>query len=345
MNDGIQDLPQAGIFARIFENMESSSSSDSLNVSNTLFHFNERPIYAARDSLGNPHLLISVSDADEVLSTVIAKGLRTGLKHFDPTEQDLPSTFFDLFCVVAESDGVFGAICNDFCTSIDQKNSEKVDLRAVLDAVIAKWLSILQMISEDSPSPNQISGLIGELWMLESAVASFGPNAIQFWFGPERSRHDFETQGLAVEVKTSTILTKKRIQIHGIGQLDVAMDTKLRVVLYQVERSAGSDSVSKVCGRLISAGVDPQVLNAKLNQFGENLTTSTEPWTRRFEIKPIATSVFEVDADFPKLQKQDLVEMLQSRIGNVSYSLDLDGIACQESLGNNIDTTAGILFR
>lgn len=340
MNELIQ--PNAGLFSTVLSDLEPSANELVLNTRGTFFKHQGQEVFAGRDHLGRPHLLVPVSDLGILDSEhQPAKGLKIKLTSFKTGNQE--QFFLDILCLDSNADDIFGAICNEYCQSISDNGGDSI-LLGKFEVTIEKWREILKALVEREPSDNEICGLIGELWLLEAATLKIGVNAIDNWFGPDQARHDFEFPTRSIEVKTSRSTANKKITVHGVTQLDSKPGHYIDLVLFQTERTPSGDSVKVVLDRLIKLGVSDSKLNSKLSKFGENLAENAPGWTTTYKISAVATSVFPVDGEFPILKLSQLNEVQKNRISGIAYDLRLDGLKCRVMAGLKLEELGEILF-
>jgi hypothetical protein len=336
-------LPSAGIFSAVLAGLAPSATPGSMSTGPTLFTFGGHEIVAGRDHSGRPHLLIPLSALalDEPLDQ-IAKGLFVKRESFVIGSGD-PSYYLDVECLVDDSDDVFGAICNDFCQRIDGGTGDET-LVTTLTSTVEKWREILKNLSEREPAENEINGVIGELLLLEAVAHKFGATSIEYWFGPDNTRHDFELPSQSVEVKTSKSLASKKIRVHGLKQFDVKPGDSLSLVLFQIERMPSGDSILTICERLEAVGVSRSRLEASLAKFGPNLISDAPKWVKSLQIRVVQTSIFKVTDSFPSLKATQLGADQLARLSSFDYELRLDGMPSEELAGFNKEVISDRLF-
>ena len=325
------ELPAAGIFSSIFSDLPRSENQGEIRTRPTLFTVGNREIFAARDFSGRPHLLVPVSGESAIESqNDITQAISASVVRF-PNSHGTEEMFLDIVCKEFGADEVFGAICNEYCQAfIEERGYSPQELMASLEQVIQKWQSILKALKTEQPPLSVQIGLFGELLFLKQCVLKFGPGAVDGWFGPQNSRHDFEFSFGAFEVKTSRVLAEKRMTVHGLAQFDVSSDSNLQLLLIQVEFATNGVSIADIIEALLALGVSADKLNLKLSNFHEFFAIEVPSWSRTLKLKPFKASVFRVLPDFPTLRASDFGEEQLSRISKIEYSMKLDGLPCIE---------------
>lgn len=333
----------AGLFSTVLGDLEPSPDSGSLNTRGTFFQHNGQEVFAGRDSRGFPHLLVPIqAKAISVDSYQPSTGLKVVISSFNISGVD--KHYVDITCLRADADDIFGAMCNDYCQKISE-NVETADLLTTFDSTIEKWREILKAIVEKEPSENEITGLIGELLVLESAIKEFGPSAIDFWFGQDRTRHDFEFPGVTVEVKTSKSTASKKIRVHGLSQFEVTPGQQIKLVLFQAERSPQGESVAGIIARVITLGISPEKIQEKVLRFGETLVTSAPKWAKDYKLSIAASSIYAIGDQFPTLSKGQLTSEQATRLSGFEYDLNLNGLTCTQQSGLALTAISDELFK
>lgn len=272
---------------------------------------------------GSQYSLLVPAASDVVAgSTPLPKGIVLKLDDFNFGEQmkgrfvslEVDQSVFSL--------EVFAPICDDIISTIvDQANPYEHAI-----ATLLKWSNFLR-IAENAVSRNRVVGLMGELLVLEVLLGSAGPGiALDGWTGPDSRRHDFEARHAAIEVKSSSVLSKKTATIHGLGQLATAEGTDLHLALFRFEWAAKAFCVADIRDRIVSKLDDTPWLVKfieKLEQGGFDAGFFDS--TRDLQAKLVDVTMYEVKADFPKLTPAQISTLgfEPSAFGGVQYSLNL----------------------
>jgi hypothetical protein len=321
-----QDKFQGGVFNLVFEELVREVPFGHLETRKTPFLSNGSNIYAGRDSEGFPHLLIPIEDGqergDEKLSALTSTRVRT-LQN----ENGEIKTFVDLSCQSSEADVLFAAMCFDLSAVLENQNVQGLDwLLGLMSQTIEKWRHILEAIAENSISQNAASGIIGEILALRALYETQGHVAWDAWVGQDRARHDFEFSQKALEVKTSTVLKSKECTIHGMAQLESAPNTSLYLVLFQIEWAPGCITVAELLTELEAKGLPKEAVLKKIAVPDTELL-NPKSWINALSFKVVACTKYLVDENFPSITRSALNQSFISRISNVQYKIQLDGLA------------------
>lgn len=147
-------------------------------------------------------------------------------------------------------------------------------------------------------------GLFGELMVLRQLMIPYiGPAAVNQWCGPDSERHDFVSEHLRIEVKT-TRKSRAEHEISRLDQLRVPNGCKLLFVSIQVEQTTGGDEslathVDAIVDLLRGDAAALDNFMTKMVNLGwsEEMRNSGE--LLRFFVR--SADVYVVDDDFPRV--------------------------------------------
>ena len=322
-------LPEAnpGLFGIVFADFPSSTDPNVLHTRQTPFTHGGRNILVGKDFYGRAHLMIPVTSIANVGSIQnLSQGIRVRELDQLGDKSVLTGGYLDLECTVIGTDDVFGAICNDICREIDTSSLGLDSVMLKLEETIQKWREVLKSLATREPSESAKIGLMGELVVLRALFAIQGPSAIDAWVGQDRSRHDFEFEAKAVEVKSSLNLSAKRAHIHGAKQLEAAPGTSLDLLLIQFEKAQKGITVADLVSELLVSGSSLEKLEGRLAEYLPSGFLDMPDWAKNFALKIEEVSSFRVDHNFPRIKVKDLDTDIRERITGLEYVLDLDGL-------------------
>lgn len=236
---------------------------------------------------------------------------------------------------------VFWRLCVDV---IDGTRGADSELEAVSIAVRRtwRWHNLLRGGSDNRLSPQQQIGLIGELETLKNLVipGAGALAAVESWKGPEDGPKDFDLGSVALESKAGSDGSKGRVNISSLEQLTTGGFSNVFLSVTHVRRATDGSS-----GKTI----------IEIAQFiYENLRDTSPSVADEFELKLEAaglyqshsydefvwevgeTTVFAVEAAFPRIEKPDVHEA----IDRVSYSITVSD--CSEFAVDHDDVRAAI---
>jgi hypothetical protein len=152
--------------------------------------------------------------------------------------------------------------------------------------------------------------------------------AIEAWKGPLGFRHDFLFDKTALEVKATLSPTRCHI-INGIDQLQPVGNARLHLVsLLAVRTPKGGlsliDAIRAVTTDLESEPAAYEVFQSRLAAAG--YCPEHDPFYTETRFTLSESRVFEVGADFPRLNTGMLKTPLSPRVSSVRYVLNLEGL-------------------
>ncbi len=229
----------------------------------------------------------------------------------------------------------FAALCDRVIKS-GQGSRPGDDACAFLLHQVARWHRMLALGSSGLLSEEQQRGLIGEMAILEAAVARFGAQvATAGWVGPDDAPQDFVLPSRRIEVKT-IISGSPRIKISSLLQLDVPDGSLCLAVVELVQCPTGTGGLS------LRAAVEAMRLLLQddvgaMERFEDRLSVACyedrEEYSR-VEYRIARTRWFHITDSFPKLARsltplpiaEAKYELLVSAIGGHEVNpFDEDG--------------------
>lgn len=203
---------------------------------------------------------------------------------------------------------------------------EKIDNYSAVKSTIQEWRDFFRLVKKTYLSIEEIRGLIGELYFLNE-ILNYDQSLFESWHGPESDRHDFRSNNVAVEVKTSGT-KNKIIKISSIEQLDKPANSKLFCQLYQLEQDDKSYSIPLLIDEIVEKhNISKMELERKLNDLNYDFNDRKyyEEDKRRFRI--IQNQLFEVNQNFPKITNEVFVEKkLPKGVVDINYKINLSDI-------------------
>jgi hypothetical protein len=235
---------------------------------------------------------------------------------------------------------VFAVLAADLVTAAAGAGSAEEGLARALDR-IAMWKGLLEQLPATGLTPQAQRGLLGELVVLERLhLAALDPlQAVLSWNGPGRAYQDFDTAGVAVEVKTSLAKRHTLLTITSERQLD---ETPLRA-LYLAHVALAESTTGMSLPRQVAA--IRELLagdHAALSEFNLRLVASgyldsqAEVYEEnRYGVPSIR--LFEVRDHFPRLTGA----MLPAGVGGLTYTIVADDLTTFEIAMDSVSTTIG----
>lgn len=220
---------------------------------------------------------------------------------------------------------LFHALCSDLVratTGIDDSPTACAIIVRRLD----RWQEFLKKARSGILPLESIKGLIGELLFLSERVApEFGWNdAVSFWKGPEGSPQDFAIHQIAVEIKCQAGSSKPHVRITSAEQLEPQLPEGYLVV-YTIATADESEETAFTLNGLVEQirGELESESHTSRERFEDLLYRAgyvTSEEYNEVHFCSIAAKSFRLSEGFPRI----LASQLNSGIGNVSYTLNLE---------------------
>jgi hypothetical protein len=316
---------KSGVFGAIFETLGPSDLPGELRTKKSRFTFMGKDIFAGRDFDGFPHLLIPATSLGEVVPESLSAYIHLAPRELT-TADGTTQAFIDLSCAAPEIDALFAPICLEISQNITNLGTNTfISIHKQIALVVDKWREVLKALAEAGQSRSAVVGLIGEMLALAALAEAKGPEALDGWFGQDKTRHDFEFSEVAYEVKASTVLSRKSCEIHGLNQLAYADGTTLELLHFQIEQAAGALCLTDLISLIEAREVSAVALRKKMVAFWPE-GTNPPSWFTDFKFKVVCASRFSVDEAFPRITSSAFTPESKAHISEVRYTLTLDGL-------------------
>lgn len=195
-----------------------------------------------------------------------------------------------------------------------------------LNSALDEWRRLLKPRSLGLLSMEELRGLVGELWLLDSEFCTerSALAAVEGWLGPMGLPQDFWYADKGYCEAKSIGPSAVHIKISSEHQLDV-MDLELRVLTVgnTDESSAGAVNlptlVNRIKSKLTMMAANADGIDARLQRLGVELSQSfyVETW---FQVSRLTS--YQVTDSFPAIR----ASTLPSGVNRVLYQLDLTSI-------------------
>ena len=284
------------------------------------------PVLVALDSAGTRHLLVRVDDDRAVRLPRPVAGLALATRRLHPTGQP-DAAWIDLACTDPTSHRTFSGLCADVLAELPAGGPADP---AVLLAVLERWRRFWTN-NRDGLSRDDQLGLVGELWLLLEWLPRLTSRAVTAWQGPLRGRHDFVTEELSVEVKTTGTSTGPVVHpIARLDQLDEPGSGQLYLLsLRAVTDPLGQDDLDMLVTRartaaLAAGATCSAMLDERLRAAGvhrDDVGRYTDP------LRIAQQQLYLVGDGFPRLVPGSFPKGPPAGVVDVAYSLDTSACA------------------
>jgi hypothetical protein len=284
------------------------------------------PVLVALDAYGARHLLVRVDhDRSARLPRPVA-GMELAVRHLHPAGQP-DASWIDLACSDASWHRTFGGLCADVIAELPGDGpADPATLLAVLERWRRFWAN-----DRDGLTRDEQLGLLGELWLLLEWLPRVTVDALTAWQGPLRGRHDFVTETVSIEVKTTRTATGPVVhRVARLDQLDEPGVGQLYLLsLRAVPDPLGSDDLDTLLHRSRAAAAAAGTTCSALLDDRLRAVGVTPADDGRY-VEPLRVSqqeLYRVESDFPRLVASSFPHGLPAGVIDVAYSLDIS--ACK----------------
>jgi hypothetical protein len=290
-----------------------------LRTGKVSLHLGGRPFTAALDVEGSRHLLIPVGSATDQPGLWRSATIAVSRRNLRGDDR-LTRTWLDLHCRRPELDGVFARLAAAVAESLAAVHLDSIE--EVCLSVLGDWRDLF---GSGRPQGESVTGLLGELLVLERLANVDRVQALASWTGPEGGRHDFRRGTHAIEVKSTTRRIGKFVQIHGLWQLLVPDDGDLHLAFIRLERvPGGSLSIATIVRRLASLGLSVSTLAEVLVDAGIG-DMAGEPANVAYELRE--WTWYLVGPGFPRIVPDSFPgATLPAGVTDISYGIDLSSL-------------------
>lgn len=220
--------------------------------------------------------------------------------------------------------GIFSTMAIDVLRCVERQAASPVtELRKIFIRRVKDWQDFMATARGRPLSPEQQTGLFGELCMFERLSASEigGAGAVGAWMGPRRAAQDFHVRLGAVEVKSATSTEGFPAKINSLDQLDTERAPMVLAALRFREATDGRTlgELIEACRAIADAADARGEFDAALIFSGWR-DEHAPRYPRRLE--PAEERFFLVNENFPSLRRT----ALSPAITSARYGMDLDRI-------------------
>ncbi|EME65473.1 hypothetical protein G352_10817 [Rhodococcus ruber BKS 20-38] len=148
-------------------------------------------------------------------------------------------------------------------------------------ATLAAWRRLFATLADARPLTHQEKlAAFGEMSVLQELVDGHPDFRVVSWTGPAREPHDFELEGVSIEVK-SVGADSDTITVHGLSQFARAEEKELYLIIRQVTEDPNGHTLSELLSEILTTCDDPTLLRERAGRLG--IYEAMED-TTRFEV-------------------------------------------------------------
>lgn len=189
-----------------------------------------------------------------------------------------------------------------------------------------EWKEMLAKTRNGLLTPEEIKGLLGEMYILDSELMSrYGSDkSVLSWTGPKAAHQDFVLDDTWYEIKTISS-GKDEVKISSVEQLDCQNDGKLIVVFADKTSRTNANAINlnlvyrKLLSRLMDDDVKAEFCDMLL-KYGYYPRPEYEDVDYTFEVKDVRH--YMVTESFPCFRRKDI----PADITKVDYIISLPAI-------------------
>ncbi|MEM0135438.1 MAG: PD-(D/E)XK motif protein [Thermoplasmatales archaeon] len=309
----------------------------------------DRVVMAAIDSEMRRHILIPLPSNEEDLTDNRSRGVsvNTEILQVRGNKRDLPeSRYIDIKCMDSAAQEVFDLFGRQIAIAVANSN---VSRKECVLRTLAKWRYFWGRTPVSRLSESGVIGLFTELWFLSKWLMPYASKVkvISSWRGPFGSRHDYEWQGVSVEVKGTTSVEGVIHWINGIDQLVPPENGKLFLFSMQLrEENGGPHTLTNIINecrtKIGSEQYALESFDTALSLTGYSPTYDEDYSLFRFRV--VKEELYEVIDSFPRITPDVMKNGVPSGVIDINYKITLDGfdrLAVAKAPGQN---TASLLM-
>lgn len=233
-----------------------------------------------------------------------------------------------LFLLTADDQDVFLSLCRDVIASTAVEDDASAATAGLFQR-LAHWQSLLGQGRPAELGPEQVRGLLGELWVLDQLRQRVGMSAaLAAWVAPDDHPQDFALPDRIIEVKTRLAGSRQRVSISSLEQLE-ASHLPLDLLVIELVPDNGPE------GRSLNAVTSALLAHASRDSTEVEEAARAALLRRGFAASPrydgpryvvTGSRVFAVREGFPRL----LRTMVDARIVSATYVIDLGDLSSFE---------------
>jgi len=306
-----------------------------MRLAPTGVEFPEGPALIGVTPEGFRHLLFPLSEDSPVMDDTASRGIQ--LRTRDYLQGEHSRRFLDVKCPLPALSELFAVVASEMLAAAQEQPEDIVG--SVLP-VLERWRGLLLPEKQRILGKKELAAILGELLTLER-ISTPGRDPLPSWVGPDCEPHDFVSESVDIEVKTTLSSEGYRAVIHGLKQLQERGGADLYLQYIRLECHPGGElTVPEVIDRICEGGVSRAGLYEKLQELGYHAID--EVHYRNICFGETEALMYRVEGEFPRLTAAALVEgKLPGAVSKLTYEIDLGSLE-EEKLG---EKAAGAVYQ
>lgn len=230
-------------------------------------------------------------------------------------------------CIIKNNQSVnndiFTMLVADIMICLRKIGDENKYVETLKDRIL-QWKKFFTDKKSDLLNESMIIGLFGEISFIKDMQEQSYKNISLHWNGPLKAAQDFQSEKLAIEIKSSVSNKISNVGISSLEQLDIGERENLFLLAYQLE---ADDSCGYTLPELIDATLsnmpdaNRSIFIAKLLCLGYS-NEQRNAYTNAYRV--VKRNIYNVNDEFPKILRRDIPNAITS----VKYNLNLQECEC-----------------
>lgn len=283
-------------------------------------------VLIALDASKQRHVLVELPEGElGELAERASRGIAVQTVELRPGGE-VTKRFIEIVCLDAQGHAALDTIAVELIEALEAGAS--IGRVRLVQNVLAKWRRFWSGITQHMLSKEEQLGLFGELWFLNRWLApALGMSAaVTMWRGPAGARNDFETTGMAIEVKTTGRVDGAHV-IHGLDQLVDPPGGQLMLFSLLVrDEASGTESLPAQVAEARGLIADDYALQSQFDAllYAAGYDDRLAAEYAKLVLRIRDAGLFKVADGFPRVVPGSLVGGVPAGVGAVEYELRLN---------------------
>lgn len=266
------------------------------------------------DHEGRRHFLVPLIPGEAARTDKRGRGVQLARFTHEGTH------YLTVFCLLPELHSVFTQFCRELIDSIAQAASPAKEVAAALD----RWRALFSDAAREGQlSDEKLTGLLGELLIVDDLLRHGAPGDLQYWGGPFGDVHDFRSHSHAIEVKATLAREGRVVPISSIDQLLEPPNGTLALAHMRLNPDPSGFNLGDLVTRVLGSGAHSTQLARRLFELGVS-SDRLEPYSQR-KFRVVDTRIYDVASEaFPRLVRSSFAAGdVPAGILRIGYAIDL----------------------